>query len=148
MNEVREDAGLGVLGTPWPSAAFSSDCLSCHTGIEIQQGSSLGVRFSHGPHVVRRGLDCLTCHTSHEDREQQGLEALSVGRSDCSSCHHGSKRECEECHTKAMGMAFETDLGDFNHEIHVQEMELECTMCHGEAPRFTSPDLDVCSACH
>jgi nitrate/TMAO reductase-like tetraheme cytochrome c subunit len=143
MNEARRNAGLEPLGTPWPSAAYSSDCLSCHSGIEIQQGVSLGRRFSHGPHVVRAGLDCLSCHTSHQDREVEGVAALTIGSTDCSSCHHGRKRECTSCHSQVLGTVFETDLGSFSHEIHVDDMELSCALCHGEGRGVSAPDLEV-----
>ena len=148
MNEARSGGGLAEVRTPWTPVSYSSDCLSCHTGIEIQQGDSLGVRFSHGPHVVRSEIDCLECHTTHQQRESDGAAALTIDGSDCAACHHGQKRVCSSCHSELVESTIETDLGDFAHQAHVEEMELECSYCHGEGPLFSSPDEEVCSDCH
>ncbi len=148
MNEARREFGLEALETPWPSVSYSSDCLTCHAGIEVQAGRSLGRHFSHGPHVVREGLDCLTCHATHEEREETSAESLKIGRSDCTSCHHGSDRACESCHAGLMSTLFPVELGDFDHSMHVEEMELSCAECHGAGRRPAAPDLEVCANCH
>lgn len=39
----------------------------------------------------------------------------------------------------------------FNHNLHVDEHELECTDCHTQAtehPRATLPGIDICQDCH
>ena len=150
INQARAEKGYSELATPWPTAPYASDCLECHTGVEVSRVSVFGRDFAHGPHVVKQGLECQECHSTHEERDSQGLGPLKIGSSSCNSCHHGAaERECVECHGDVMERAFSVDLGDFEHAFHVGDMEIACAECHGETPDLrASPDLAVCSDCH
>ena len=150
INQARAEEGYPELATPWPTAPYASDCLECHTGVEVSRASVFGRGFAHQPHVVGQGLECEECHTTHEERHSQGIGPLKIRSSSCNSCHHGlAERECVECHGGVMERAFSVDLGDFEHAFHVGDMEIACTDFHGEAPDLqASPDLEVCSNCH
>jgi nitrate/TMAO reductase-like tetraheme cytochrome c subunit len=148
MNAARAEAGLRRLSTPWPAASYESGCLDCHAGVETQSGEAFGLSFGHRPHVVSAGLECGSCHRSHEEREESGQGPLHIDAADCLACHHGGKKACDSCHADLLEKAFETDLGDFSHELHAGDMEISCSECHGDGPRFVSPDLEVCSDCH
>ena len=48
-----------------------------------------------------------------------------------------------------MNRAYIVELGDFEHSMHISDMELECSECHGEMNELVAaPSLDVCTACH
>jgi nitrate/TMAO reductase-like tetraheme cytochrome c subunit len=150
INEARRSTGQSVLRAPWPEVPYETECVGCHAGIEIQQGSAFGRSFTHEPHVARGGLECETCHTTHEEREEAGREALRIGSEDCDSCHHGrSASPCTECHSDLRERTFPVDLGDFSHSSHVDDMELGCTSCHGDRSNIrASADRQVCADCH
>lgn len=54
-----------------------------------------------------------------------------------------------DCHGTILEQTFDSDLGDFAHVAHVEDMGIACAECHGEvADLERTPDLEVCSACH
>jgi nitrate/TMAO reductase-like tetraheme cytochrome c subunit len=151
LNEARQDAGHRTLSLPWPQVPYESACLECHQGIEERTSRALGRRFPHGRHVVAQGIDCEHCHTSHEEREREGVSPLRLGADDCSSCHHGGpdRGTCLDCHGPLLEQTFTTEKGEFDHALHVTEMELDCETCHGEPPGGRLPaDREVCATCH
>jgi len=150
LNEARTTRRVGELQTPWPRAPYESPCVECHAGAEVAVGRAFGRSFPHQPHVVDQGLDCLDCHSSHDERETTGAEALKLGAGSCNSCHHRSAAtDCTSCHADLSGRTLTVELGEFDHAMHVDDMELACATCHGEGatPR-RSPDSSVCSDCH
>lgn len=150
INQAREETGLGPVVAPWPQAPFQSACLECHAGMEAQTVQVFGRRFPHQRHVVGAGLECQTCHTTHEERAEKGASPIKIDVGSCESCHHGQvERECTICHGGILQQAVDSDLGDFEHRLHIEDMGIACVDCHGEAPALIAePDLEVCSECH
>jgi nitrate/TMAO reductase-like tetraheme cytochrome c subunit len=149
MNEARAAAGLSALEEPWPSAtAGSAGCLSCHVGIEEQEGRFEGISFAHRRHVQDGALDCSACHRPHEERERD--EMVRFGREGCSSCHHQEvKADCLTCHGNIRQREIEVDLGSFSHAFHLDEVELACSDCHSSGGHGAfSLDRDTCAGCH
>ena len=91
----------------------------------------------------------IGCHTSHEERDELEVPALKIGAGDCAECHHDRPSGgCLECHGEVLQRSYPVDLGDFHHTAHVQDMELACTLCHGDAPALHRvPDAGVCADC-
>jgi hypothetical protein len=151
INEAREELGARSLPLPWAEAPYESACLDCHRGIEERAVTSFGRRFPHESHVVTQGIDCEQCHASHEERRDHGATALLLGRDDCATCHHSPSddRGCIDCHGGVLEETFSTELGEFNHALHVQDLELDCASCHGEPPGGSLPaDREACAMCH
>jgi hypothetical protein len=148
LNEARRDRGAGTLGTPWPTPPYESSCFECHQGIERQAGSAFGRSFRHGTHVVRAEVKCQECHLPHEGRT--GSEHLQFGAEGCASCHHREEAiECATCHGDVLTRTVESELGDFPHELHIEEVELECGECHEPGgPGVFVRSQEICSDCH
>lgn len=150
INEARRSLGAGAFGEPWPVAPYESACLECHAGAEATASRPFGKRFAHEPHVVSQGLTCDRCHSSHEDREEHGAAALTLRPGSCNACHHADvAAECSACHADLGERTFTVELGEFDHALHVDDMEMACTDCHGDGPGFSRvPDEAICSDCH
>ncbi|MGB6334596.1 MAG: cytochrome c3 family protein, partial [Thermoanaerobaculia bacterium] len=151
LNEARREQGLAEVGAPWPTAPYESECLSCHAGAEATSAGAFGQVFPHEPHVVGRGIECTECHSTHEEREATGVGALEIDASACNACHHAEATAdtCVSCHGGVLKRVVASELGDFDHSMHVEDMGVACTGCHGTPPRLSrSPDLEVCADCH
>jgi nitrate/TMAO reductase-like tetraheme cytochrome c subunit len=150
INEARRDRGLDPYSAPWPQAPYESPCLECHTGVETRTSTFSGRRFPHVRHVVDQGMECQTCHVPHEERAANGGRHLLARATDCSTCHHGGPtKPCLSCHGEIEKRTFPTENGDFAHAVHVGDMELECTLCHGSGPAFHVPaNREACAECH
>lgn len=149
MNLARRERGLSELPVPWSNVDDASPCMQCHQGIENQSGSFQGRRFKHGPHLLRAGLDCQTCHLPHEDREPH--EVVVFGADGCLSCHHeeGLGKDCAHCHVDITSREVESPLGPFSHALHVEEMEMDCGICHEvEAGGEVRLQTAFCRECH
>ena len=151
LNEARSTSGSGRLGLPWPQAPFESPCLECHAGAEVAVGRAFGSSFPHQPHVVQAELECGECHTTHEERDA-GADSLKLSDDDCGSCHHPAAAaavDCLSCHGDVRRSSFAVELGEFSHASHVDDMELACSLCHGQAPGLRrTPAAAVCVDCH
>lgn len=150
INEAREQKGLNLVTTPWLAAPFSSDCLSCHIGVENRRTQPFGQSFWHAPHVVRQGLECETCHSTHDERDA-GAPVLKITAGDCTSCHHeaAGPGDCRSCHAKVFNHSYKTELGEFSHGMHADDLALSCVECHGESLQVSGrADRDFCSNCH
>lgn len=147
LNEVREDSGRRPLPVPWPEVPYSSPCLNCHQGIELQDSRPFGRSFSHESHVVGRRLECGQCHRPHEERTTD--EVLRFGPEGCADCHHkGQELDCQKCHSAIMEDTVPSFRGDFAHLLHV-EMTEGCPSCHtAEEGKSYSVDRDACAICH
>lgn len=148
LNEARGERGAGALGKPWPSPPYESSCFECHQGIEQQSATAFGRTFRHEIHVVRAGVDCQTCHLTHEERT--GTGHLKFGAEGCVGCHHEQEAiDCTTCHSNIFGTVFDSELGDFPHQLHVGDFGLECGMCHTlqDSGHFERSQ-EVCSDCH
>ena len=151
LNAARRERGLTQLAVPWTWPDFDSACLDCHAGIESAAARVFGRRFEHAPHVLGAGLECESCHATHEARDA-GAEALQLVAGDCNACHHTPEAaaDCRSCHAGVFERTFEVaELGDFDHALHVDDMELACSDCHGEGSALVGrPDPAICSDCH
>lgn len=150
LNEALQSRGMAPRRTPWPEAPYESPCFECHTGIETQISRISGRRFPHLEHIVDGELECESCHRSHE-QTKKGERHLLAAAADCSACHHAASATtpCLSCHADAQRRTFPTENGDFSHVVHREEMELECSLCHGSAPPFLLPaDREACAECH
>lgn len=147
INEARKNKGSRPLSIPWPEVPYSSPCLKCHQGIELQEASAFGQRFSHESHVVGHKLECDVCHRPHEERTSS--EVLRFGSEGCAACHHKEKEaDCRQCHSAIMEDTVPSFRGDFAHFLHV-EMTEECLSCHSiEKGQIYPVDRETCSICH
>ncbi|MGB6639217.1 MAG: cytochrome c3 family protein [Thermoanaerobaculia bacterium] len=79
------------------------------------------------------------------------MGALEIDASACNACHHAEATAdtCVSCHGGVLKRVVASELGDFDHSMHVEDMGVACTGCHGTPPRLSrSPDLEVCADCH
>jgi len=150
INEVRQGRGLTAYRAPWPEAPYETPCLECHVGIETLTVPISGRAFPHSRHVVTEALECDGCHRSHEEAETDGGGLLRPSAANCSSCHHKAAGvSCQSCHAETQTRSFPTEIGEFSHQSHVADMELECSLCHGTASQLrSSADRQACSECH
>lgn len=123
-----------------------SECATCHTGIEEISVSVYGSTFSHGKHILKRGLKCSKCHSNIR---QHGEFILS--KKDCARCHHiNSKKECEKCHTiqKKMYIGELISYKDTSPDV-MFEAGVECKDCHlNEQDQVIRPGKNKCVECH
>lgn len=150
MNSARKERGLSPLSLPWPSvAAADADCMSCHSGIESQQGSYAGRGFAHAPHVTTAKLDCRTCHRPHDERAPG--EVVRYDAPGCINCHHQSTQvealDCARCHGNVLGRTVTSFRGEFSHSVHL-EFGLECASCHQPHGGDPRPPRTACQDCH
>ena len=136
-----------VVGQPDLGPSLDENaCLSCHVGVERQQGTYAGRRFPHEPHVVRGRLECASCHTPLA--EHGGITLASA--QSCDGCHHRAVEptSCARCHAGAGGAPaapVEHAMGRFPHTIH-QNAGFPCAMCH--TPPAMHAAAVQCASCH
>ncbi len=150
MNLARRARGLAALPLPWPSVAGgTASCLTCHAGVEKQQGVFAGLQFPHGPHLAAARLDCATCHRPHPERAPG--EVVRFGKDGCMPCHHRSAEmdapSCFRCHGDVTARTVASFRGEFSHKAHL-EAGLECAGCHTPRNGDPRPDKSVCAQCH
>jgi hypothetical protein len=152
MNQARRQRGMGDLPLPWKSIGGkdAGGCLSCHQGIERQDGTFQGIAFSHGPHLIGAKMACATCHRTHPERAPG--EVVRLSREACSACHHrtltrASQPVCGKCHGDFLTGSFTTWRGQFQHKPHLEAGET-CTGCHTLAGGDPKPTKRKCVECH
>jgi predicted CXXCH cytochrome family protein len=150
MNAARKERGLGALPRPWPEiSAGSSNCLTCHLGVERQAGTFEGHRFDHGPHLTQGRLDCSSCHRPHAERAPG--EIVKFGERGCVPCHHprtaAEAPACIKCHGDITKRTVTSFRGEFSHQAHL-EMGLECATCHTGSAGDPRPERSTCQQCH
>ncbi len=150
ISEARSTHSLSPLGKPWTTLPYGSTCSGCHMGQELASGQAFGRLFSHQRHTIDAALECESCHRSHEARDPTGLGDLRLGADSCQGCHHADmSADCLSCHGGIMSRSYTGELGDFEHTVHVDDMEIGCTDCHGStAQSLGAPSLEVCVDCH
>lgn len=150
INRARTSGGAEPLPSPWQQIPYESRCLHCHLQPDQVTTPPFGKPFDHAAHIVGAGVDCEACHRGHEEREQSGESALRFAASGCDSCHHGDEsHECLDCHAGISERTYEVELGDFDHEIHVDLMEVPCETCHGERAKLSrTANPEACTECH
>jgi hypothetical protein len=156
----RIAAGKGFHGRN----AAGKACQSCHMEhrgrgarlVTWPGGSSK--RFDHGLAGWalagrHRELDCARCHKARNS--SGGASYLGNGTS-CLACHqdghdgrYGTK--CETCHSptawdKAVVAQFDHDLAPFR--LKGRHLDVACTKCHGDPPRYRGLKFAACSDCH
>lgn len=148
LNEARRERGAGPLEKPWRTLPYETTCFTCHEGAENQRGQVFERSFDHAPHVAGAKIECQTCHFSHDERT--GGRHLRIGAGDCSSCHHREEpTDCQTCHAKVLAGTVPSERGAFSHQLHVEDMGIDCTDCHQPTSGGgLERNLEVCSECH
>ncbi|HEY1098767.1 MAG TPA: cytochrome c3 family protein, partial [Myxococcota bacterium] len=105
--------------------------------------------FSHALHtpmqVKGQPVNCLTCH-EHSDPNGYAVKAPST-------------QNCLQCHRQAEAMPPDLRKGQLkrlplpmNHQLHVGENQIDCTVCHTQDPRrplgIITQGHEACSVCH
>ena len=151
MNEARHAKGLGPLSRPWTviGGGTSDQCLTCHSGIERQNGTFAGRAFAHGPHLMNARLACTQCHRPHAERAPG--EVVKFGSAGCVPCHHQQAEVnaafCMKCHGDVTQRTIKSYRGEFAHSSHL-EQGLECGTCHKAGTGDPRPAKAVCQQCH
>jgi nitrate/TMAO reductase-like tetraheme cytochrome c subunit len=148
LNAARKERGLAPLPLPWTDAPYESPCLSCHQGIESQQGKIFSRDYRHEPHVLRAKLNCVACHRPHEERPKD--EIVRFGPAGCESCHHAdAAADCAKCHAAIRQRTIKVSRGDFSHAFHLDEAGAKCADCHDLTPgQPVRLKEEACAACH
>jgi len=149
MNASRRARALAPLARPWTVITGSSDCLTCHAGIERQAGTFDGRPFPHAGHVVTAKLPCESCHRPHAQRAPG--EVVKFGPRGCVPCHHQQKAAsaefCAKCHGDVTAKTVRSFRGEFSHRVHL-EQGLECASCHQPKAGDPRPQKNACEQCH
>jgi predicted CXXCH cytochrome family protein len=149
LNQARRARGLAPMSRPWTVITGSSDCLTCHAGIENQSGTFGGRPFAHAKHVVGAKLACTECHRPHAERAPG--EVVRFGPQACVPCHHRNASLdasfCGKCHGDVSARTVKSFRGEFSHKAHL-EQGLECATCHNVAASDPRPQKSACEQCH
>lgn len=127
------------------------------------------VEFDHGKHVKALEQKCDTCHPEAKPgrlslkfvslQGGDGRDAMIDGyHARCGTCHGKRARQmqapgplmCGDCHVKgaaAVSPSREVAFAGQLHELHLQIVENDCTVCHHHgSPGTTAPP--PCKDCH
>ncbi len=122
------------------------------------------ISFSHYAHTTLHKIKCVSCHRGVETQEMASVPNIQV----CSMCHSTLMNPKSEREKKIYEYVKENktiqwkiyyhvpDYVMFSHRRHVKLGKLECTDCHGDMTKQTSPDLknvsaikmQFCFSCH
>jgi len=136
VGEAMKSAGASAPSSPpWREAAYESECLDCHFGVEYTSPPAFGREFPHMSHVVSAGLRCTICHEAkRRDGERPRHGELKLAADGCDSCHERVRQkmtvgseECLACHVADIGAT--SGSVRFPHERHVAT-GLDCGLCH------------------
>ena len=113
-------------------------------------------------HVRHQGLACAVCHQGVESAAHAGLPGGTL----CAKCHATvpghvttDQKWSAIAHGQPVGWVRVTHVPDhvrFSHQRHVKLAALECSSCHGDIGRRTSPpgiapvrlEMNTCLSCH
>jgi hypothetical protein len=129
-------------------AAFGTDCLACHDGIDTYGGV-----FDHGQLTFtlegrHAEAECILCH-----RGAQTIDALRAAPTACLDCHAPSDvhegrlgTDCAECHTPAGWEGAELDHKRTRFSLTGRHLEVECLECHVDR-QWVGVGM-ACTNCH
>jgi len=129
-----------------------------------QNAVSVPVSFSHFAHTSKHKIKCIVCHRGVKTEVRAGIPDIQI----CSLCHSriinpSSKREKQIYNyvKENKRIPWENyfrvpDYVYFSHRRHVRLGKLDCTECHGDMKKQTSPVLknfkpfkmQFCFDCH
>jgi hypothetical protein len=121
------------------------------------------IAYNHYKHVEEGGAECVDCHKYVEVNARASIPNIEV----CRDCHEEATSGSDE---EAALINFITenkkipwrqiytvpDYAYFSHRRHVNLGKLECTICHGEVGKLTTPvikpyvemTMEWCMSCH
>lgn len=147
---------------------FCAGIVSTALGGTWDSGTVQPIPFNHYIHTVKNELSCDTCHQSVYDKPFAGLPRADV----CMMCHS------EDITTNPAAAPYIRKIRAYaqngtaipwvrlyvlpatvyySHRRHAKIAKLDCSICHGDIGRSTSPpaypiartlDMDTCIACH
>jgi hypothetical protein len=128
-----------------------------------KRDSGQPIAYNHYIHVEENGMECLDCHQNAEENPRASIPNIA----ECRDCHEEAISESEEELTLLnyisenkkipwLQIYLVPDHAYFSHRRHVKLGELECTVCHGEVGKLTTPvskpyvevNMDWCLDCH
>jgi hypothetical protein len=120
----------------------------CHVGVERRTVPFNDTKYSHGTHVVGKGLKCSDCHSSRENHGK-------TFQKNCADCHHGKeikKVKCEDCHVSVKRL-IQGEGGIGINERPSNKLDVvECIDCHRGVPAKKKDTFDAikkrCIECH
>jgi hypothetical protein len=125
-------------------------------------GGEQPIAFNHRKHVEELQLECSTCHAFPENDLSSGLPRAE----DCAMCHSEALGDSaaeaallaliESGRPIAWKPLFRQPRHVFySHRSHVEQAEIDCSICHGTIGASESPPLratpllmDECLECH
>jgi hypothetical protein len=129
-------------------AAFGSDCLACHDGVD-----RYGAAFDHNRQTFQligrhAQVACGDCHTGARSSAD-----LQNSPQDCFACHRGDDAHqgqfgsaCEGCHTPEDWAKASFDHAQTAFPLTGKHINIRCEQCHADKV-FKGTPRD-CSACH
>jgi len=121
------------------------------------------VAYNHNLHVVENDMDCLDCHRYAERNARASIPNIEV----CIDCHEEAVSESpaeaallnyiSENKLIPWRQVYEVpDHAYFSHRRHVKLGRLECSTCHGDISKQTTPIvapvtevvMEWCIECH
>ncbi len=114
------------------------------------------IRFPHAKHQ-ENDVECKACHKAIAKSTALTAERQLPKEETCLKCHSDWKDEnkCATCHQAQPARSYSTRVRtvNFNHALHLKQVDNACERCHKELPepgstkRFT-PKMDICLECH
>ncbi len=121
------------------------------------------IAYNHYLHVEENAMECRDCHMYAEDNARASIPNIEV----CRDCHEDAMSDKEAEVTLINYITENTripwkqiysvpDHAYFSHRRHVKLGELDCTVCHGEVGKLSTPvtepyvevTMDWCMDCH
>ncbi len=119
-------------------------CMRCHQGVEDKKAVIFGISFNHKAHIEEKGFNCTQCHRPHYEKPEG--EITKFDKTGCITCHHKKevKKDCIYCHQNVYNKTLKTEIGEFSHVFHTEEVELKCMDCH----KKIKVNFKTCEDCH
>jgi hypothetical protein len=138
----------------------------CITGFFFVTGSEAvkqPIEYNHFLHTQEQEMECTICHSGVEDEIRATLPGTEV----CIGCHEEALTESKEeekireFHARNEEIPWKRlfqvpDHVFFSHRRHVRVAGLDCTKCHGDMAKRTTPPskapmkitMNGCLSCH
>ena len=142
--------------------AAAAALLSAYSGASTSQGLRVEqpVKFVHGPHVTKAGMNCLYCHSGANKAPDPG----NASGQTCMGCHLIVKGQAPEIkkvadyYNKGLPIPWNRvhkvpDYVQFPHMRHVNA-GVTCQTCHGQVQKmaqvyqYASLNMGWCVNCH